>query len=323
MKSALASVLVITVFWSAQVHCLPPIHLNISGPDHGCTCPKYESCATEMSQKLLDVSNKFHTQISTMQTLLMQETLARQMLENKFTGLEKKMTEAIQKLSATVSSQQQNITILNDFMATLNKWTLVFKAVAGGGEDMYQLWSSDRTLNENIPQAKSLTSSLKVHYKSHLVNNWKNEKIKYVKVAFYKGGVERIVLIFDATGSDKMSWFDKGRLISSPYSDIDTASQSTSGYYFSIQGFVRPPYARHFHINKSHNGCSNDIGWIAVINKPGCAYEAFDRYPAFLYAPGHNAVVFSRRRFLFFYIIYSVNEVPWVSFTSLIISFNF
>ncbi|XP_013406644.1 uncharacterized protein LOC106171065 isoform X1 [Lingula anatina] len=175
-----------------------------------------------------------------------------------------------------------------------DKWRLVFKAVAGAGGDIFQLWNSNQALNEENPQAKQLNDNLKAHYKSSAVNNWTSQNIRYVKVALYQAGIERLTLVFNAVGSDKMTWFTKDKLISSPYADIETASISASGYYFSIRGDIRSYLARHFFINKSYNGCGNDVGWLSVINRAGCPYEVFSSYPAFIFAPGHMAIRYTK-----------------------------
>ncbi|XP_013406645.1 uncharacterized protein LOC106171065 isoform X2 [Lingula anatina] len=152
-----------------------------------------------------------------------------------------------------------------------DKWRLVFKAVAGAGGDIFQLWNSNQALNEENPQAKQLNDNLKAHYKSSAVNNWTSQNIRYVKVALYQAGIERLTLVFNAVGSDKMTWFTKDKLISSP------------SYL-----------ARHFFINKSYNGCGNDVGWLSVINRAGCPYEVFSSYPAFIFAPGHMAIRYTK-----------------------------
>ena len=61
-------------------------------------------------------------------------------------------------------------------------WTMVFKVVSNLSTDIYQLWSSSDSLNENKTEALNTNSLLKEHYKNHLVQNWQaaNHKGVYI-----------------------------------------------------------------------------------------------------------------------------------------------
>lgn len=49
---------------------------------------------------------------------------------------------------------------------------MVFKVVSGVSADIYQLWSSADTLNENEIEALNINSLLEEHYKNSLVQKW-------------------------------------------------------------------------------------------------------------------------------------------------------
>jgi len=49
---------------------------------------------------------------------------------------------------------------------------MVFKVVSGVTADIYQLWTSAETLNENKTEALNVNSSFKAHYKNRFVQNW-------------------------------------------------------------------------------------------------------------------------------------------------------
>ena len=59
-------------------------------------------------------------------------------------------------------------------------WTMVFKVVSGVSADIYQLWSSADSLNENKTEALNTNSLLKEHYKNRLVQNWQTASPKKV-----------------------------------------------------------------------------------------------------------------------------------------------
>ena len=52
-------------------------------------------------------------------------------------------------------------------------WHLVFRAVSGVPDpDPYDLWVSDLSFNDNIPEAQELTNKFKGHYKSKTALLW-------------------------------------------------------------------------------------------------------------------------------------------------------
>ncbi len=55
-------------------------------------------------------------------------------------------------------------------------------------------------------------------------------------------GADLVTLVFNATGSNSMSWFSADRLISSPYDDILSESHN----FFSIKGWVWLTFSLHF-----------------------------------------------------------------------------
>jgi len=53
-----------------------------------------------------------------------------------------------------------------------------------------------------------------------------------MRVALYTGGIEVMYMEFNATGSDRSSWYSRDNIISSSYTDISTAPVVA----FSIDG---------------------------------------------------------------------------------------
>ena len=49
---------------------------------------------------------------------------------------------------------------------------MVFKHVSGISADIYQLWTSAESLNENKTDALNVNSLFKRHYKNRFVQNW-------------------------------------------------------------------------------------------------------------------------------------------------------
>ena len=65
-----------------------------------------------------------------------------------------------------------------------------------------------------------------------------------VHFALYRNETLVLSLIFNATGSDKLNWFSKTRLIYSPWTDLENGQTN----YFSLMGNLSSN--RSFYINK-------------------------------------------------------------------------
>ena len=60
---------------------------------------------------------------------------------------------------------------------------MVFKVVSGVSADIYQLWKSADSLNENKTEALNVDSLFKGHYKNRLLQNWQTANPKEVGMA--------------------------------------------------------------------------------------------------------------------------------------------
>ena len=70
--------------------------------------------------------------------------------------------------------------------------------------------------------------------------------------------------MFNALNSNNENWFAKNRVISSPWTDLESNSQT----YFSVPGAS----GRRLYISGPHNGCLSDYGWLSVTQHI-CPYE--------------------------------------------------
>lgn len=172
------------------------------------------------------------------------------------------------------------------------EWTLVFKAISGNGERVYDAWkkdlskltscdaglgclSEDDTINTISPTSKHLTSQL--------IKQWTSLNIQKVKLELYSEGNVVMQLVFNGEGSDSMDWFNNRRLMYSTYEDMHKNSVYN---YFSIQGYITND-ARRFHINSEYHGCPGDVGWLTVVDSDPtgrCGWETDRPRPQFLYS---------------------------------------
>ena len=90
--------------------------------------------------------------------------------------------------------------------------------------------------------------------------------------------LETLSIVFNSTNSDDKNWFLKSRVVHSPWTDLKNETPNV----FSIEGCCN---GRDFYISKSHGGCPNDGGWLAIISSD-CEWEK--RFPPFsvLYSNG-------------------------------------
>ncbi|XP_053384315.1 uncharacterized protein LOC128545938 [Mercenaria mercenaria] len=175
-------------------------------------------------------------------------------------------------------------------------WEMIFRATSGNGQNAYEAWTTGvgTCVDKPISMARSYAS----HYRNGIISNWANIGIKYVKYAYYDSTQEVAYVIFNASGSDMNSWFDKTRVISSSYSDLTAVNNFN---HFSILGDFRSgALERRFLINRSYGGCDGDYGHLVVSeNEPPntCNWDKHPTYPQFLYSKINSVDYWGRRMF--------------------------
>ncbi|KAL8588670.1 hypothetical protein ACOMHN_001987 [Nucella lapillus] len=161
--------------------------------------------------------------------------------------------------------------------------TLLMKAVAGAPGDVWHLWTSPNTANDDLPQAVTLDSHVVSHYKSALANELDTCGFDTIKVSIYKDCVEKASLVFSGRLSAQSDWFSGDRLLYSSFGDLSpTLSASVR---FQMEG--DPMTGREFYVGGPGNSCDGS-GWFFVSTRKSCPYEAHGPKPAFLYASGHT-----------------------------------
>ncbi|KAI8498803.1 hypothetical protein Bbelb_232560 [Branchiostoma belcheri] len=161
-------------------------------------------------------------------------------------------------------------------------WQQVFATVPGTGQTVYDAWN-----------ASSDTAVL--HYKSSLVDLWTSLGITKVMVVLESSSAH-VKLVFNGQNTDKYSWFSQSRLISSPWTDLDTEPVAA----FSILDEASPEFSpRSFVIIRSRIDCASASGWLMVGDgglSATCPFERTlsDSVPSILYSTNtSNNVVWS------------------------------
>ncbi|CAH1244449.1 PKD1 [Branchiostoma lanceolatum] len=159
-----------------------------------------------------------------------------------------------------------------------SEWQQVFATSRGTGQKVFDAWN-----------ASSDTSVL--HYKSNLVNLWASSGIKKVMVVLESTSAH-VKLVFNGQNTDKYSWFSKSRLMSSPWTDLDTEPIDKFSIFGDGSG------ERSFLITRNSELCETASGWLDVTDagsSAGCPWErtSDNDVPAIFYSTGPDNVVWN------------------------------
>ncbi|XP_067684668.1 uncharacterized protein [Haliotis asinina] len=151
---------------------------------------------------------------------------------------------------------------------TWDGWTVVFRAQKHTGTSIYSAWLNDSIYHDHPllpprlqPGCFSLNTSRTCgdHFRSKIMSTWETAGIQLVKVLLMKNSQVRNEIIFDGTGTTKMSWFTPTRVINSTWTDLTTSAFNV----FRISG---EPNTRRFQVSHSYAGCHIDVFWMVVVD---------------------------------------------------------
>ncbi|XP_033122895.1 uncharacterized protein LOC117121719 [Anneissia japonica] len=160
----------------------------------------------------------------------------------------------------------------------------VFKVEAGSGVDVYDLWTSDGSLDDTLDSKAYRILSTET-FKSHFVEEWESGiLIEEVKIMLLDNDFKSVwQMTFNGSMTDKIDWFSEDHVITSQYNNF----LGTRKTFFSIKGNKRAK--RRFFINHNYQGCQLDSGWLQVIDDAEgyCSWEdKFTSSPQFIYSGG-------------------------------------
>ncbi|XP_067047317.1 uncharacterized protein [Acropora muricata] len=124
-------------------------------------------------------------------------------------------------------------------------WLMVFKAVVNNVRDIVEVWSPNKGHALNKSEVINVDGSIHFFYKSRRLTYWESLKPKEARLALYDNQTLVLSLVFNATHSNKTSWFSKNRLIQYPWTE-DLQKQEQN--FFSLVGDLTA--RRAFFINK-------------------------------------------------------------------------
>lgn len=159
------------------------------------------------------------------------------------------------------------------------EWHLAFRGTAFNQQSVYDAYlTGTENVSPGCKQISDITQSCNEHYRSSILNNWKDiDEVAFVVV---RNGMVQRYATFYGHGTDNMNWFSQDKLRSSNWPDL----MSQSHHYFGITG--DHVLKRHFFINHNYGGCHMDAGWFVAVDKanPPCDWEKEEGFPIFMYS---------------------------------------
>ncbi|XP_052247522.1 uncharacterized protein LOC127855759 [Dreissena polymorpha] len=160
----------------------------------------------------------------------------------------------------------------------VNDWRL-FIGVPEIGGDILDSWKNgtksttelDKCFDENAPNCTK-------HFRDPFVDRWRTIGVQKVKVSLHKNRTLAAYVLFNATGQDMNSWFDKSMIINSSWN----LSALSKMEVFSMEGAL----LRRFLISEQPvSTCNETIVMMALAEKEyGCAFARFGSYPRYMYS---------------------------------------
>ncbi|KAH9500163.1 hypothetical protein Btru_077361 [Bulinus truncatus] len=214
------------------------------------------------------------------------EPLQESCLEGRQCGIVKAVTANIQPVNESVGSliQSLNSGRPSDDQLVRPSWKLAFRGTSGIRKSVYLAYLDGTGIPAMVEDGcKQVEQPLPCqnHYRdSSVFNNW--QSVSQVSFAVYKKFNKVKQVIFNATGSTYLNWFDQSRILGSSWTDL----MSSTFNYFSIAGHQTGSIQRVFYMSHSYGTCATDDGWFVAIDNEngGCGYEKIPAFPAFKFA---------------------------------------
>ncbi|KAK3782841.1 hypothetical protein RRG08_002472 [Elysia crispata] len=164
----------------------------------------------------------------------------------------------------------------------LKEWRLVFRGTAYINKSMYVAYKD----GSNVPavvrdtcRQTNWSQPCDTHYRNaDALNNWNN----IMEVLF--GVIDRGQLVktavFKGDHTSYMNWLSEGHYINSSWPDLN----GQHPHIYGIKG--DDGLRRRFFISHNYNGCSNDAGWVVVVDRLNvpCDWEKDEAFPIIKYA---------------------------------------
>ncbi|XP_060560970.1 protein lev-9-like [Ruditapes philippinarum] len=104
--------------------------------------------------------------------------------------------------------------------------SVIFKVVAGNGKSALNAWrdGTESTSEKSCRDISKLNCTN--HYRDPRIDEWDTLNVTKVRYSVYKNATEVAWVDFNGTGSSKMDWFQKERVIDSSYTDLNPSSRT-------------------------------------------------------------------------------------------------
>ncbi|KAK3765421.1 hypothetical protein RRG08_066969 [Elysia crispata] len=179
----------------------------------------------------------------------------------------------------------------------MDDWALAFRAQKEINASVYNLWNKeswkfDNTVTSTFPKACLDFVNYEPcdrHFRSWILSKWEN--IKEVRLSLFKSNSEVVYVVFNGTGSTKLSWFTPARIIASPWSPKILEETLTVP---SIKGSCGATICRRFLLFGRFQSCQVDWFYMFTVDNSyeTCIEKGFwpivgnvvNSYPMFFYS---------------------------------------
>ncbi|KAK3756735.1 hypothetical protein RRG08_018459 [Elysia crispata] len=185
------------------------------------------------------------------------------------------------------------------------QWTLVFRTQKEISEPVYRTWmdtgiSHDEPVPNNFPPACLRMfdyESCDRHFRSHILDDWYG-----VHLSVIKNDTEVAYIIFDGSGTDMQSWFDKANVIDSTW--FSGIKNDTSLFVpTDIKGRCEEYLCRRFLFYGPYVGCWTEWFYLMIVDRDSdyCTYwwhpsSVYKAEPAIAYSPTSGQASFGKGR---------------------------
>ncbi|XP_060560995.1 uncharacterized protein LOC132720794 [Ruditapes philippinarum] len=146
--------------------------------------------------------------------------------------------------------------------------SVIFKVVAGNGKSALNAWRNGTESTSDKSCRNISNTNCTHHYRDPRIDEWDTLNVTKVRYSIYKNATEVAWVDFNGTGSSKMDWFQKERVIDSSYTDLTQTSRTN--YFGIVPGVLK----RHFYASALFNTCEGDKLWFCTIDgEPVCWYD--------------------------------------------------
>ncbi|GFR94888.1 hypothetical protein ElyMa_002678500 [Elysia marginata] len=185
---------------------------------------------------------------------------------------------------------------------TAGPWTLAFRVQSATSVKVYDDWNHDGR-HDDQPLAGNFPldcvrmfdyASCDRDFRSHILDDWNG--ITEVYISVIKDDLEVAYVIFNAAGTDRISWFQKNKITNSTW--FPAIRDDNLTWRSKLSGYCIPNLCRRFYLYGPETGCNDEWFYFMVfdIKTDWCdwawGYVVPNGHPIITYSPSSGRASF-------------------------------